>query len=189
LDQQAIKEKETSKNILNHNRRTHKDFIETTKNFLDNNFSYISQILYIKNLIDQNYFIEDLKEYLKTMTNNILNKNDIKKLISDCFLKKFKQFEDEVKNKTPELMNKDVDINSNKTNINEKENKDSSSPKDNKTKNSVEGDLPPANGAQDYPNESQIEEKTPKYTEVILQEQLENNDVMREEKYRAYLSK
>lgn len=88
LDQQAIKEKETSKNILNHNKRTHKDFMETTKNFLDNNFSYISQILYIKNLIDQNYFIEDLKEYLKTMTNNILDKNDIKKLISDCFLKK-----------------------------------------------------------------------------------------------------
>ena len=181
LDQQAIKEKETSKNILNHNRRTHKDFIETTKNFLDNNFSYISQILYIKNLIDQNYFIGDLKEYLKSMTNNILDKNDIKKLISDCFLKKFKQFEDEVKNKTPELMNKDIDINSNKIDINEKENKDSSSPKDNKTKNSVEGDLPPANGAQDYPNESQIKKNSELFEVVVTQENIENNDVMREE--------
>ena len=53
LDYQAIKEKETSKNILNINRRTHKDFIETTKKFLGNNFIYISQILYIKYLLDQ----------------------------------------------------------------------------------------------------------------------------------------
>ena len=65
-------------------------------------------------------------------------------------------------------MNKDIDINSNKTNINEKENKDSSSPKDSITKNSIKDDLPPANGIQDYPNESQIEEKTPKINEVKL---------------------
>ena len=76
LDYQAIKEKETSKNILNINRRTHKDFIETTKNFLGNNFIYISQILYIKYLLDQDYFIKDLLDYLKTMINNILNKNE-----------------------------------------------------------------------------------------------------------------
>jgi len=78
-------------------------------------------------------------------------------------------------------MNKDIDINSNKTNINEKENKDSSSPKDNKTKNSVEGDLPPANGVQDYPNESQIKKNSEIFEEVVTQEKLENNDVMREE--------
>ena len=34
LDYQAIKEKETKKNILIDNRRTHKDFIETSKIFL-----------------------------------------------------------------------------------------------------------------------------------------------------------
>ena len=178
LDYQAIKEKETSKNILTHNKRTHKDFIDTTKNFLENNFNYISQILYIKYLITQNYFIDDLKEYLQTIANNILDKNDIKKLISDCFLKKFKLFEDEVKNKTPELMNIDIDINSNKTNINEKENKDSSSPKDSITKNSIKDDLPPANGIEDYPNESQIEEKTPEKNEEILsREKCEEPDI------------
>ena len=178
LDYQAIKEKETSKNILTHNKRTHKDFIDTTKNFLENNFNYISQILYIKNLITQNYFIDDLKEYLQTIANNILDKNDIKELISDCFLKKFKLFEDEIKNKMPELMNKDIDINSNKTNINEKENKDSSSPKDSITKNSIKDDLPPANGIEDYPNESQIEEKTPEKNEEILgREKCEELDI------------
>ena len=35
LDFQAIKEKETKKNILNENKRSHKDFIETSQNFLE----------------------------------------------------------------------------------------------------------------------------------------------------------
>ena len=78
-------------------------------------------------------------------------------------------------------MNKDIDINSNKINKNEKENKDPSSPKDNKTKNSVEGDLPPANGVHDYPNESQTKKSSELFEVVVTQENIENNDVMREE--------
>ena len=78
LDYQAIKEKEILRNILITNRRTHKDYIEVIKKFLGNNFNYISQILYIKYLIDKDYFIKDLLRYLKTMVNNILNKNEMK---------------------------------------------------------------------------------------------------------------
>ena len=152
LDYQAIKEKETSKNILNNNRRTHKDFIETSKKFLGNNFIYISQILYIKYLIDQDYFIKDLLEYLKTMINNIFKKKDIKKLISDCFLKKFQQFEERIKGKKIELLNKAYN------NIYEENNNENNDKVDNNNNN--ENDLPPPEGALDYPEVDQVEEKS-----------------------------
>ena len=164
LDYQAIKEKETSKNLLNHNRRTHKDFIETSKNFLENNFNYISQILFIRNLVIQNYFIDDFKISLNKMTNDILNQNDIKKIISKCFLEKFKQFENEIKNKTPELMNEsNNNFDFSKKNINEKEEKASSSFNKSATNSKKEEDnLPPAHGVPNFPYESQIEEKETK---------------------------
>ena len=160
LDNQAIKEKETQKNILNHNRRAHKDFIQTSKNFFENNFSYISQILYIRYLISHNYFIGDLKQYLNKMVENILNQNDIKKLISNCFLKKFKQYEEDIKNKTPELMNK-FDYKKSIKNISENEDEVSSSSKDEITNNNKEDNLPPANGILEYPDESEISFPSP----------------------------
>ena len=161
LDYQAIKEKEASKNILINNRRTHKDFIETTKKFLGNNFIYISQILYIKYLIDKDYFIKDLLGYLKTMVSNILNKNEIKKLISKCFLKKFQQFEEKIKGKKIELLNKDFN-NVYEENNNENKNKISSNLTKNNNNDTNEDDLPPAEDALKYPDKSQVEEKTPK---------------------------
>ena len=158
LDCQAIKEKETEKNILNHNRRTHKDFIETSKNFLINNFNYKAQILFIKYLINQNYFINDIKKNLDIIIENILAQNDIKKLISKCFLKKFEQFENEIKIKTPELMN-NANKSFNKKDINEREENDSSSQKEKETNNNNEDNLPPPSGVLEYHDESQIKEK------------------------------
>ena len=147
LDFQAIKEKETKKNILNENRRSHKDFIETSQNFLDKNFNYIAQILYIVHSINQNYFIQNLKEVLNQITENILQKKDIKKLISDCFLKKFKQFENKINE------NKDkLDSIFKNTNINISDN-DS---KDNGNKKEDGDNLPPANNLQEYPEKNQI---------------------------------
>lgn len=137
LDYQAIKEKETKKNILIDNRRTHKDFIETSKNFFENNFGYASQILYITYLINQHYFVANLKEKLNQITEKILGQKDIVKKISDCFLKKFKQFENENKDNFHNAFNKYVDIS------------------DNNIKND-DDNLPPADNIQEYPDESQI---------------------------------
>lgn len=137
LDYQAIKEKETKKNILIDNRRTHKDFIETSKNFFENNFRYASQILYITYLINQHYFVANLKEKLNQITEKILGQKDIVKKISDCFLKKFKQFENENKDNFHNAFNKYVDIS------------------DNNIKND-DDNLPPADNIQEYPDESQI---------------------------------
>ena len=137
LDYQAIKEKETKKNILIDNRRTHKDFIETSKNFFENNFRYASQILYITYLINQHYFVANLKEKLNQITEKILGQKDIVKKISDCFLKKFKQFENENKDNFHNAFNKYVDIS------------------DNNIKNDNDN-LPPADNIQEYPDESQI---------------------------------
>ena len=137
LDYQAIKEKETKKNILIDNKRTHKDFIETSKNFFENNFRYASQILYITYLINQHYFVANLKEKLNQITEKILGQKDIVKKISDCFLKKFKQFENENKDNFHNAFNKYVDIS------------------DNNIKND-DDNLPPADNIQEYPDESQI---------------------------------
>ena len=137
LDYQAIKEKETKKNILIDNRRTHKDFIETSKNCFEINFRYASQILYITYLINQHYFVANLKEKLNQITEKILGQKDIVKKISDCFLKKFKQFENENKDNFHNAFNKYVDIS------------------DNNIKNDNDN-LPPADNIQEYPDESQI---------------------------------
>ena len=148
LDIQAKKEKETKKNILNENRRTHKDFIETTKNFLEKNFNYNGQLLYIIYLINQKYFIQNLKDNLNGLTEKLLEQNDIKKLISDCFIKKFKQFE----NKISENKDKLDSIFKNNVNILDNDSKD-----DNNNNIENDNDLPPANNIQDYPVKEQIE--------------------------------
>ena len=148
MDIQAKKEKETKKNILNENRRTHKDFIETTKNFLEKNFNYNGQLLYIIYLINQKYFIQNLKDNLNGLTEKLLEQNDIKKLISDCFIKKFKQFE----NKISENKDKLDSIFKNNVNILDNDSKD-----DNNNNIENDNDLPPANNIQDYPVKEQIE--------------------------------
>ena len=95
------------------------------------------------------------------MINNILNKNEMKKLISDCFLKKFKQFEEKIKGKKIELLNKDFN-NVYEENNNENKNKISSNLTKNNNNDTNEDDLPPAEDALKYPDKSQVEEKTPK---------------------------
>ena len=145
---QAKKEKETKKNILNENRRTHKDFIETTKNFLEKNFNYNGQLLYIIYLINQKYFIQNLKDNLNGLTEKLLEQNDIKKLISDCFIKKFEQFENKIKENKDKLDS----IFKNNVNILDNDSKD-----DNNNNIENDNDLPPANNIQDYPVKEQIE--------------------------------
>ncbi len=148
LDIQAKKEKETKKNILNENRRTHKDFIETTKNFLEKNFNYNGQLLYIIYLINQKYFIQNLKDNLNGLTEKLLEQNDIKKLISDCFIKKFEQFENKIKENKDKLDS----IFKNNVNILDNDSKD-----DNNINKENDNDIPPANNIKDYPVKEQIE--------------------------------
>ena len=172
LDNQAIKEKETTKNILNKNRRTHKEFCETSKRFLEDNFNYISQILYIKHLINNNYFTDNLNEKLNQIIESILIKNDIKKLISNCFLKKFEQFENEIKKKSPDLINK----------MNKKVNESNKVKKTNKTKKSIsdieknEDDLPAAMEVGDFPDKNEINDSDNNDIDSFFRDKVKNTE-------------
>lgn len=101
-------------------------------------------------LINSNNFIENFRKRLNTITENILAQKDIIKLISDCFLKKFKQFENKInenKDKLNSIFNKNID---------------------NITNNTKDYDnLPPADNLLEYPDKSELQiEKDDNYNEI-----------------------
>lgn len=105
LDFQAIKEKERGKPVLNENRRTHQDFINSSKEFLINNLEFKAQKLYlayiIQNICPQ--FTNCFEIRLNLIINQLLEDINIQKLISDCFYKKFTDFEKRIKNFDPKI--------------------------------------------------------------------------------------
>lgn len=98
LDLQSKKQKELRKLIKLDNLRDYDDFVFTSEQFLNNNFTYLSQKHYI------NYVIKKMSGILSTsfegnlnsITINLMNKKEIKSLISDCFYKKFTDFENRI---------------------------------------------------------------------------------------------
>ena len=102
LNIQAKKEKKKGKPTLNQNKRSYEDFIETNEEFLGHNFIYLAQKYYIGNFIE--CICEPLSKTFENILNNIiinlLQKKDIKKLIYECFLKKYKEFEERINLKT-----------------------------------------------------------------------------------------
>ena len=95
LDFQVIKEKDNNININIKNKRCLNDFVNSTSNFLYNNFFYLAQKYYIKCAIQfyLNKLSNSFEDNLNEILNNLLNQDYSQNLISDCFLKKFEEFE------------------------------------------------------------------------------------------------
>ena len=95
IDFQVIKEKDNKININIKNKKCLNDFVNSTSNFLDNNFYYLAQKYYIKHVIlfYLNKLSNSFEDNLNEILNNLLNKDYSQNLISDCFLKKFEEFE------------------------------------------------------------------------------------------------
>ena len=99
LDIQATKEKESKQSVEIVNKRNYKDFINTSRNFLINNFNYMSSKYYIYFTINNisGQLSTSFEQNLNYIINNLINKPEIKDLITDCFFKKFTDFENNVK--------------------------------------------------------------------------------------------
>ena len=98
IDYQVKIQKEKNKDILIKNKRMIKDFIENIKKFLSDNFYYCAQVYFIY------YFILNISIYISnsfvkninSMLKEIIFKENIQNLISECFLNKFSEFEKRV---------------------------------------------------------------------------------------------
>ena len=95
LDDQVKIQKENKKSISLNNKRRLEEFKETTKNFLNGNFYFISQIKLIGNFIFKQ--MENLSKIfensLNNSTENLINDTEPQQLIDQCFLMKFAEFE------------------------------------------------------------------------------------------------
>ena len=114
LDYQAVKEIDNQTNINIKNKRCLNDFVNSSSNFLNDNFYYLAQKYYIRHVI-LNYlrkFSISFEKYLNEMIGSLFVQKDIQDSISECFLKKFEEFENNIKNEYF-FMN-----NENNTNIN-----------------------------------------------------------------------
>ena len=102
LDLQTRTEIENKKNIYSKNKRSLDGFIKTTSQFLQDNFYYLAQKLYISYIIKNlsNNLSISFEKLLNNLIQNIINNDDIIENISKCFLKKFDDFEVKIKNFT-----------------------------------------------------------------------------------------
>ena len=99
LDIQIEKEKEKGTTIKIINKRRYKDFINTTKNFLIDNFNYFSSKLYLYYIINQisKKLSNDFEKEINIIIENLLNENVIQILINVCCEEKFNDYEKMVK--------------------------------------------------------------------------------------------
>jgi len=125
LDLQSKTEIKQGKNIDIKNRRCHQTFVDSSLLFLNNNFYYLFQTYFINYIFKKEDIICSffLKE-LNNVINNLMNESEVKNNISNCFLKKFKEFENSIKKYSPSLKNLDTSFNENDECINELNNRD-----------------------------------------------------------------
>ena len=99
LDIQVEKEKEKGTTIKIINKRRYKDFINTTKNFLIDNFNYFSSKLYLYYIINQisKKLSNDFEKEINIIIKNLMYQNEIENLINDCCEEKFNDYEKRVK--------------------------------------------------------------------------------------------
>lgn len=99
LDIQATKEKEKNQSVEIINKRNHKDFINTSNKFLDDNFKYMSSKYYINFTLNNicGNLSTNFEQKLNYIIDNSLKKVEIKNLIDNCFLQKFIDYEKKVK--------------------------------------------------------------------------------------------
>ena len=100
IDYQVLVERNENKDIKIKNKRCLKEFIETSKNFLNDNYYYISQVQYIYHLLRDS--CQNITKGFEQNSNQIIMKMITKKdnqyAISECFAKKFGEFEKRVNN-------------------------------------------------------------------------------------------
>ena len=114
LDYQVIIQKKEKKDININNKRCLNDFIQTTTNFLNDNFYYIAQEEYINFILTiygvflTHYF----KKNLERVIMEELKTNNIQNLIDKCFTKKFDEFEKRANDSFDNIMNNNIIIQS-----------------------------------------------------------------------------
>ena len=99
IDLQVKVQKRCQKEISYKNQRTIEEFKETTKNFYFINYHNLAQKMII-NYIFENIFENLTDEFVRQFNNVILNLLELdsnKKLIKDCFMTKFHDFEERLK--------------------------------------------------------------------------------------------
>ena len=96
IDYQVKFQKKQNKEIELNNKRCIQDFKDTSTKFLCDNYYYIAQTHYINHHVLQSIiyklsisFINNLNQ----LTKNLLSDNEIQKLVTECFLKKYSEFE------------------------------------------------------------------------------------------------
>ena len=98
IDYQVIVQKEKNKEIQIKNKRTIKQFIETATKFLNDNYYYISQVYFIYYIILKicGNLSKSFENNLNKSIKEIITNSDIQRLITECFLKKFGEFEKKI---------------------------------------------------------------------------------------------
>ena len=103
LDIQAKKEIEKRSPTLIANKRNYKDFCNTTRKFLMDNFDYFSKKYYIYYIIE-NISLRlstNFEQELNQIVNNLMESYEIQEIIKNCFYKKFSDFERKAKSYPP----------------------------------------------------------------------------------------
>ena len=124
MDIQIKKEQQAGVSTLIQNKRNGDEFIMSSKDFLNNNFYCLAQKYYISNFIEKSS--DSLTMTFENNFNNIvielLNQNDIKKQIDECFLKKYQEFEEKMKNINTKITLNPNSFKDNKANSNSNNN-------------------------------------------------------------------
>ena len=98
IDNQVKIQKKQNKEIMIRNKRCIQDFVENSQKFLSDNYYYCAQVYFIYYFIlnicilISNSFVKNINSLL----DQILSKQNIQNLISECFLNKFSEFEKKV---------------------------------------------------------------------------------------------
>lgn len=97
LNLQVKVEQENWKNISIENKRNFDQFKESISKFLTDNFYYLSQKIYINNIINKICFklSDSLRKNIDKYLDELIEKEGIKEIIIDSFKKKFEDYENE----------------------------------------------------------------------------------------------
>ena len=98
IDFQVLVERNENKEIRIKNKRCIKEFINTSRNFLNDNYYYISQIQFIYYLLKDFCFpiIKSFEENANQIIMKMIATRENQSAISNCFSKKFAEFEKRV---------------------------------------------------------------------------------------------
>jgi len=98
IDYQVEVQKMLNREIKINNKRRLQDFIENSRQFLCDNFYYYAQVYFICSYINKICILlsDSFEKNIKLLLKEILSEKDIDELISECFLNKFREFENKV---------------------------------------------------------------------------------------------